>query len=305
MSNSIRVFYACDENYASITAISATSLLKYNPDAHIYVLGCDLKKDAIQLIESRVLAAGGHFHLVNVSSEIASLAAAGVSQYVSYAVYSRLFIAKLLPELQGLVLYLDCDTFVVDSVAPLFDYQLKGKPLAMAPDCVHPSYKRVVSLRPDQMYYNSGVMLIDLDAWRTARVTERLLEELAHPHGLNPLGDQDIIVRVLNDEIFPLEIKWNFLSQYYLQKVLEKPVICHFSGHTLGRPWYTSSKHPMRTRYREMAVDIGLSQVVEQIRPMAFEYRLQYWLYRLLPQFLFKPICQLMYRVHIRLTYGV
>ena len=41
------------------------------------------------------------------------------------------------------------------------------------------------------------------------------------------------------------------------------------------------------------------------MREMGFEYKLQYWLYRLLPNFLFKPICNLMYRTHIRLTYGV
>ena len=84
-----------------------------------------------------------------------------------------------------------------------------------------------------------------------------------------------------------------------------KPAIYHFSGHTLGRPWFTSSKHPLRKVYQAAAAEAGLPEVAKQMREMGFEYKLQYWLYRLLPNFLFKPICNLMYRTHIRLTYGV
>ena len=301
----IRTIYACDDNYAALTAISAVSLLKHNPGAEIILVACQLKPESVEMIRSRVEKSGGGFRHVDVSAKIEELQSIGACAYVSYAVYSRIFIGELLPEISGKVLYLDCDTLVVDSIAGIFDTDLQGKPLALAPDAIHPAYKRVISLPPDKPYYNTGVTLIDLDRWRNGKCTERLMAEIKSPHGRNPLGDQDIIVRVLNDEIAELDRRWNFLSQYIMYGRKEKPAIYHFSGNTMGRPWYTSSKHPLRETYRKAAAEAGLPDMAEQTKPMPTEYMVQYWLYRLLPGVLFRPICNLMLRVHIRLTYGI
>jgi len=301
----MRIVYACDDNYAALTAVSAVSLLRHNPDAEIILVGCRLRRSSIDLVQSRIEKAGGAFRYVDVSPKIDELEKLGASSYVSYAVYSRIFIADLLPEDTGNILYLDCDTLVADSLSELFKTDMGGNPIALAPDVVHLAYKRVISLPQEKPYYNTGVALINLDAWRRSRCAERLMDELRAPHGRNPLGDQDIIVRILNDEIVPLERRWNFLSQYFLLRCKEKPSIYHFSGNTLGRPWYTSSKHPMRETYRRAAADAGLAEAAEQTRPMPLEYKVQYWLWRILPRALFVPVCNLMYRAHIKLTYGV
>ena len=304
-SPKMRIVYACDDNYAALTAVSAVSLLRHNPGAEIILVGCRLAQASIEKVRSRVERFGGSFRYVDVSAKIDELQSMGACPYVSYAVYSRIFIGDLLPDLSGKVLYLDCDTLVVDSIAPIFDVDLRGKPLALAPDAAHPAYKRVISLPDDKPYYNTGVTLIDLDEWRRRHCTERLMEELKSPHGRNPLGDQDVIVRVLNDETVELDRRWNFLSQYILYNRREKPAIYHFSGNTLGRPWFTSSRHPLREAYKKAAVEAGLPEVAEQTKPMPFEYKLQYWLWKLLPGALFRPICNLMLRTHIKLTYGI
>lgn len=301
----LRIIYASDDNYAPLTAISAVSLLKHNPGAEIILLGYQLKDKSIATVETRVRKHGGVFRYLDASPAVGKLVEIGATSYISYAVYCRIFIPELMAEDHGKVLYLDCDTLVAGPLDELFDTNLQGQPLALAPDAVHPAYKRVISLPPDKPYFNTGVVLIDLDSWRGHHCTERLLEELAHPHGRNPLGDQDIIVRTLNDEIKNLPRRWNFLSQYFFLHTNESPAIYHFSGNTLGRPWFSSSKHPMRATYKAIAMEAELPQVAEQTRPMPFEYKVQYWLFKLLPAILFKPICNLMYRTHIRLTYGV
>lgn len=302
MTKPLNIIYACDDNYVGLTAVSAISLLKYNPAAHIHLLGCNLKPEAIDLVKSRVESHGGTFTYLDASPAISKLREIGATSYVSYAVYARIFIPNLVKS-DDKVLYLDCDTLVAGPLDELFATDLHSNPLALAPDVVLPVYKKVISLPPDKPYFNTGVMLMDLSRWRNAHCTERLTDELLHPHGRNPLGDQDIIVRALNDEISPLDIRWNFLSQYFLQKRKESPVIYHFSGHTLGRPWFTSSRHPLREAYRTAAADANLPEVAEQSRSLPLEYKVQYWLFRLLPQVLFKPICNLMYRAHILLTY--
>lgn len=317
MSTPLRVIYASDDNYVGLTAVSAVSLLKHNPGVHIHLLGCNLKPESIDVVKSRVERHGGIFTYLDATPAINKLKAIGADPYVSYAVYARIFIPDLMSSETGKVLYLDCDTLVAGSLNELFATDLHGHPLALAPDVIHPLYKKVISLSADRPYYNTGVLLMNLETWRTARCSERLTEELLHPHGKNPLGDQDIIVRVLNNEITPLAPRWNFLSQYFLlpywgngrlarwRAPTPPPAIYHFSGNTLGRPWFTSSKHPLRETYRQAAAEAALPEVAERKRSLPLEYRVQYWLYRLLPQVLFKPICNLMYRAHIRLTYGM
>ena len=321
------IAYASDKNYAALTAISAVSALRHNPGARIVLLGYNLEADAQELVRSRVEKSGGEFVYKDVSPAIGKLVEQGVCPYTSYAAYARIFIPDVLEE-EGRILYLDCDTLVDGPLHELFALDLQGKPIALGYDCILSPFKRYIRQPPELPYYNTGVMLIDLAAWRAHRCTERVLAELAHPSGPNPLGDQDIIVRVFPQETQPIDPKWNFLSQFFLLshkglrrivgegenllfspeayiEARQHPVIYHFSGHTLGRPWFTSSRHPMRKLYQSLAQSADLASAAEQVRPMPMAYRVQYLLYRLLPQGLFDRACRWLYRIHVRLTYKV
>ena len=319
------IVYASDDNYAELTVVSAVSVLKWNRGAHIVLLGCRLRDESVELVSSRITGRGGTFSYYDVSERLDTIASRGLDGYTSYAAYSRLFIADLMPEETGRVLYLDCDTLVLGPLDELFALPLNGKPFAFGYDCIHYAYKRYVNVAAGDPYFNSGVMLADLSAWRASGASDALKDEFAHPRGPNPLGDQDMIVRAWKDYVTPLPPKWNFLSQYFLfdyqgvrringpsspwasedewNEAQRSPVICHFSGHTLGRPWFTSSKHPMRSRYIDAAREAELDSIAHQSRPMSIPYAVQYWLWKLLPQVLFQPVARLMLRLHILLTY--
>ena len=300
----MNIVYASDDSYVGLAAISSVSLLKHNPGARVNLLGYNLKPASVELVRARVENHGGSFSHFDVTPFINRLEQLKVSHYTSYAIFARMFIPELI-RTDDRVLYLDCDTLVTDRLDDLMDIELHGHAFALALDAVHPAYKKVISIPFDRPYYNSGVMLMDLAAWKKHDCSRRFMEELTHPHGRIILPEQDVIARMMSDEVEPLPSKWNFLSQFILQRRKDAPAIYHFSGHTLGRPWFTSSKHPMREAYRRTAAEADLPEVAEQSRPLPFEYKVQYWLYRLLPQILFTPVCNLMYRAHILLTYGV
>lgn len=321
------IVYACDANYAGLTAISAVSALAHNPGCRIVLLGYKLAEESREIVRTRVEKAKGVFAYFDVSPQIKNLVEKGYDGYTSYAAYARVFIPEILNG-EGRVLYLDCDTLVAGSLNELFETDLHGKPFALAGDCIVSAYKKYISLSADRPYFNSGVMLMDLAKWRERRCTERILEELVHPHGPNPLGDQDVIVRCFPDETAALSPRWNFLSQYFmlsydgLRRIVgaECPLpytrtdyvqarkaaaVYHFSGNTFGRPWFTSSKHPLREAYRKAAAEAGLAEIAEQKRPLAIEYRIQRFLFAVLPQGVFDVVCRLMLRTHVRLTYRV
>lgn len=321
------IVYASDKNYAALTAISAVSALRYNRGARIVLLGYNLETDAQELVRNCVEKAGGVFFYRDISPSVDKLVRQGVCPYTSYAAYARIFIPDVLDD-EERVLYLDCDTLVDGSLEELFATDLQSKPFAIGYDCVLHCYKRYIHQPFELPYYNSGVMLIDVNTWRSHRCTERILAELEHPSGPNPLGDQDVIVRVFPQETRPIDPKWNFLSQFFMlsykglrrivgegegllfsagayDEARQHPMIYHFSGQTLGRPWFTSSMHPMRRLYQSVARSANLVEAAEQVRPMPFAYRVQYRFYRHLPQGLFDRICYFLYRLHICLTYRV
>lgn len=290
------------------------------------LLGCGLMQESIDLVRSRAEKFGcGDFRYIDVGPMIQQLKRRGVSSYVSYAVYSRIYIADVLAADHGRVLYLDCDTLVNGPLDELFAVELGGRPIGLAPDCVSSDYYRVIRLSGGRRYYNSGVMLIDLDAWRRCDCTRLLMDEIEHPQGPNPLGDQDVIVRALNDMITPLSPRWNFLSQYFLfsysgiRRIVGRqdglwaseeaylqaqalPAIYHFSGNTLGRPWSGDSRHPILRRYREVASFADVNEF-PKASPLSIPYKVQYWLWRLLPRALFETFANWMLKAHIWLTY--
>ena len=68
----MKIVYACDDNYAALTAVSAVSLLKHKPGAEIILVGCRLKADAIETIKSRVEKFGGLFRYVTSAQKSTS-----------------------------------------------------------------------------------------------------------------------------------------------------------------------------------------------------------------------------------------
>ena len=323
----LTVVYATDANYVTLTVISAVSLLKHNPGARVVLLGCNLEDGAKDIVRTRVEANGGEFVYLDVGEEIAKLAENGYCGYTSYVTYARVFIPLLMATDERLI-YLDGDTLVNGSLREMLDIPLNGKALAFGMDCVPCSFKRFLNIPGNQPYFNAGVMLLDPKAWRKKHLTERFLEELEHPHGPVVLGDQDVYTRAFPEEIALLHPKWNFISHYFLfsysgvcrvvggrKNVLfskedyteaqNDARIYHFLGHTLGRPWYTSSKHPMREAYRQAAQNAGFPEFAEQIRPMGLDYKVQYWLHKYLPHPLFDLACHMLYRINILKNYHV
>lgn len=319
----MRLAYSSDENYAPLATISAVSALRHNPGAEIFLLGHNLSQKAQNLVKSRVEQAGGSFTYLDVSPELERLKAKGCNGYVSYATYARIFIPALIPG-AGQILYLDCDTLVAGSLDGIFD-TLVAHPFALGQDCTPESYKKAVNIPPDATYFNAGVMPIDLESWRKHRVTERFLAELDHPHGPNPMGDQDIFARVFQGEIAPLHPKYNFAPHFFMfsfdsakriigkclfspeeyAEAREKAVIYHFLGHTMGRPWYVESRSPMRKSYLEAAKAAGFENYAMQSRPLEREYRLLDLMWRNLPERLFGRIAALLYRINIYRMYRV
>jgi lipopolysaccharide biosynthesis glycosyltransferase len=130
--------------------------------------------------------------------------------------YLRLTMGRVLSD-HGRILYLDADIIVRGDIEPLLRTDLQGRPIAAVRDATNPVYAGGIALPgwqdlgipADREYFNSGVLVIDLNRCRQEEIFERCFAFIErHPEHLR-LWDQDALNRVLEDRWVRLDRLWN------------------------------------------------------------------------------------------------
>jgi lipopolysaccharide biosynthesis glycosyltransferase len=153
--------------------------------------------------------------------------------------YFRLLIPDLFPE-SSRVLYLDGDILVCDDLSALYAFDLKGNPLGACDDVSATKHMERLGL---DRYYNSGVLLMDLDLWRRDNLFKKTMDCLQEHRERLLFEDQDVLNLALAGKIATMDLRWNFFSIFYskslapsffseadMASVSERPGIIHFSG---------------------------------------------------------------------------
>lgn len=172
--------------------------------------------------------------------------------------YYPLLLPDVLPDSEHRVLFLDADVLVLDDLTPLWRTDLAGAPLAAVPDMAIPLVSSPRGLRdrralgiPDAApYFNAGVMLMDLAAWRTEAVAARAIDYLRRAASVDFLH-QEALNAVLWDRWRPLDARWNLisgLSGRFGHDLVDRPAIVHYAGYF--KPWLVPVGGPFGAPYR-------------------------------------------------------
>lgn len=165
--------------------------------------------------------------------------------------YYRLLAPFILPESLKRVLYLDPDILVINSVRPLWELPLGEYSFAAAS---HSGVFEIINdvnrirLGKEHAYFNTGVLLMNLDEIRTQLTTEKIFDCFRQQSNNLLLPDQDVFNILLGDDTLQIDDKiWNYDTRYYsayllksegqfsLDEVLHQTVILHFCGKK--KPW--------------------------------------------------------------------
>jgi len=117
-----------------------------------------------------------------------------------------------------------------------------------------------LGLKEQQPYFNSGVLVLNMERWRERDVGAKALAYLEMHQEKIHLYDQGILNAILADEWFRLDQKWNQCStildpsawkepeytKALWRNTLESPHIIHFDGPK--KPWLPTARQP-RTSY--------------------------------------------------------
>lgn len=254
----IQLLTTLDQNYLPQLQVLLTSLWANNPGETIclHLLHSGIPEEALSRVRCQcedlrysflpVQVDGGLFHT------------APVSRQYPKEMYYRLLAPQLLPRRVDRVIYLDPDTLVINPIRPLWETDLEGCLFAAA---AHSGKARLASgvnqlrLGTEGDYYNSGVLLMDLEAGRKEIRPQDLFDYVEQHRKELLLPDQDLLNALYSRRILPLEdVVWNYDARNYssylvrssgqwdLPWVMGHTVILHFCGK--AKPW--KPKYPHR-----------------------------------------------------------
>lgn len=263
------IVYASDDRFAEILGVSLVSLYENSKDMDniiVYVLDSGITEDNKQKLlsvckfykQSDVIFIPGK----NISEKLSMDVAVDRG---SLSQYARLFVSSDLPIDLNRVLYLDCDIIINKSIRELWNLDLHGKTIGALMDAFSKYYRGNINLESDDIMFNSGVMLIDLEKWREQSVEDRLLKFIASKSGKIQQGDQGALNHVLSHNTYCFEPRFNavtiffdftykemliyrrppkFYTEEQVNEAIADPLVIHFTTSFLSkRAWMKGCEH--------------------------------------------------------------
>lgn len=175
---------------------------------------------------------------------------------LTHIIYARMMIDHILPAEIDRVTYLDCDMYVRAPIEQIAEIDLEGFPIAAVRDpySFHIIGGRDMRQNQDlfhlaELYFNSGLIVIDMDGWRKANVLARL-QGLIDDGTMDRLYfDQDVLNLVFKHNWLRLPQMWNVLKPREQHEAFD-PANLHYTG--LRKPWNLVSMVAFGRAYRHV-----------------------------------------------------
>lgn len=249
-----------DENFSIPALVCLTSVFENNKDekCHVYVLTDGISDKAhgkfmrLSTIYNRTIDV-----IIIDKHQFEGLI---VNERFPISMYYRFILPEILPEIDK-VLYLDCDIIVRHSLKEMYDTDLKGNAVAaiVGESCDDIHWTNMLRLKSP--YFNSGVLLINLNFWRKNDIPLKLIKWTAHNPILCSLPDQNALNKVLEGHIIYLNYTYNYQEWWFgdmtnwvhyskwdeIRAIGENPVIVHFCE--AEKPWFIECKNPYQKEF--------------------------------------------------------
>lgn len=273
----VNILYASDDNYASIMGISILSLFENNRDVEniqVYIINDDISEENITKIESIFEKYGRTLpKWKKVKSINEALGMEVYEDRFAQTQFARLFLEEIIEETEDRILYLDCDLIFNDSIEELWNMDLKENIGAVLADAFSVLYRSNIGLEPNDIMFNSGVMLIDMKKWREQYIGHQLRAFIRAHRGMVQQGDQGVLNAVLSKNVCLFSPRYNLVTNYAaftyedmmtyrkpvsiyskeeIEQAKKKPGIVHYtSSFMVARPWEDGREHPYKYLWSE------------------------------------------------------
>lgn len=258
--------YGIDNNYARCTAASIVSICLNNPQ---YVIDFHIITNNLSVDNKRRFQKLSEKYFINIyiyEINISYLKSLPVLNHYSIAIYFRLLLPLILIKIKQII-YLDADIVCINSINELIELDLKNYIIAAVPDVEWTSEQKIQKLKlKNHKYFNSGLLIINIDNWNKDMVSEKIISVLNNPENKLEHPDQDALNIILNKKVIYLEKKYNRINMDSMD--INNDCLLHFAAKS--KPWHLSwlvsptcnefnkniySYYEKKTSWKEMPVE--------------------------------------------------
>jgi lipopolysaccharide biosynthesis glycosyltransferase len=249
----LQVVCATDRQYVEMTGVLIRSVaeLHRGDDLEFVVVASELTARHKARL-AQCAGDGMKLSFIELSPQhLALLRTLKTSRYLTETAYSLLIIPELVGEDCDRIVCLDCDMVVMRKLDPLFALDMQGKPVAAVPLQTDGAYlarsNEEIGRPPSTAYFNTGALVIDIKAWREARVTERGLAYAQGRTGGILHHDQAALNHVIGADWLPLPREWNQGVAGLSAAECRNAAILHYKGRS--KPFHRGYREPALAFY--------------------------------------------------------
>lgn len=261
---------AADDNYAmplAVTASSAIANLQSDRPVALFILDGGISKTNKRKIKRSLDSKQVEISWITLDNALfANLTS---DRHLTVTAYYRLLLPQVLPAEFKKAIYLDTDMVVTGNLEDLWNIDIGDNYVLAVQDDTQLYISMCTSLRnyeelgisPDCKYFNSGLLVINMDKWRTDNIGHRVIEYIRQNIQYRP-NDQDALNAIVAGKWGQLHPKWNQMPGVYdnsfkernplppevYQELLHQPCVIHFTN--TPKPWCaglrTECLHPKK-----------------------------------------------------------
>lgn len=260
----IHIILCTDEHYIIPCGITIFSICHHNKRHRLYfhILAEGVSNEKKEELETMIKDLGQTIYFYKIKENL--LENVPVNGRFRKSIYYRLLMANILPSDIDKILYLDSDIIVRGDLEELWTYDISNYVLGAVLDqsCDDIRNFNRIGLPPLSDYYNSGVLLINLDFWRKQHIGEQCIHYINENATDILYPDQDALNVITYNLWIKLPFQYNIQAfmfyrpseilartEYVKQmiKASENPLIIHFTE--ARKPWMADCTHPFTSEY--------------------------------------------------------
>lgn len=259
--NNMNILMAVNKKYVQQMKVLLCSLgMNHDVGIDIYLMHSELTKDILEDLERFTIKwCKGRLHQINVGNSF--LRNAKVLLHFSVEMYYRIFASEFLPKELDRILWLDADIIVKDSILNFYNRDFLGKSIIACAhremdernSVVNRSALTRLGLSEDTCYFNSGVILMDLQKMRREFNREEVCAMVENCSGVSGkyeiiYPDQDILnilyqhdITYADKSIYNYQVHHNWKYDGEKEYIDNCVKILHYAGPV--KPWGYQTYH--------------------------------------------------------------
>lgn len=267
----MNILVTLNSNYLKPLKIMLNSLFINNPRDvfNIYLMHSSISYEELEDLDNYIRIHGSKLTIINIDEDCFS--DAPILLHYTKEMYYRLLAFKFLPSELDRILYLDPDILIINQIKELYDMDMGDNLYAAAyHNLITVKEINKIRLNPYQIdaYYNSGVLLMNLNLQRKVIDEQEIFEFVDKNRAKLIMPDQDILNALYSKKIKSLDEKiYNYDARYYryykiitggtcdMDYIIRNTAIIHFCGKK--KPWkkgYDGKFYSLYKHYEKLAL---------------------------------------------------